>query len=96
MCPATQGARLTTIGHNEDRVDDFLRTLEPGLPTLSQQSEQYGRLSPVPDLDSEMPETPAPLASPALLQSEGKLETYGLRKHNGLEFEVVVKSESAI
>ena len=96
MCPTTQGARLTTTVHDEERVNKFLRTLEPGLLTLSQQSEQYGRLSPVPDLDSDILETPAPLASPARLQLEGELETYVLRKHNGAELEVAVKGESAI
>ena len=56
---------------SEERVDDFLRTLEPVVPVLAQQSEQFGRLSPVPYIDSEMPETLAPSTSPGPLKLEG-------------------------
>lgn len=35
-------------GHSEERVDDFLRPLQPVVPVLAQQSEQFGRLKPVP------------------------------------------------
>ena len=81
---------------NEKRVDNFLRTLEPDVPALSQRSERFGRLSPVPEITSGMPGTPAPSASPTCLQLEAELETYVLWKHGGPEVEVVIKSETRL